>query len=277
MTFLLTALALITFAGNSILCRLALGTNSIGPSEFTALRLFSGALALWILLSISRGQWKGGKDGSWTSALALFSYAAAFSFAYVTLGAGTGALILFASVQFTMLVTGLYRGERLRILQWTGFVMAFGGLVYLVLPGLKAPSPGGCALMTLAGIAWGVYSLRGRGVTDPIAVTADNFARSAPFALALLGLMMPHGIHATASGVMWALTSGIVTSGLGYAIWYFALRGMTATLAAVAQLSVPALAALGGILLLGETPSFRLLFSAIATLGGVGLSVSARK
>ena len=277
MTFVLTLIALIAFAANSILCRLALGSASIDAIGFTTLRLVSGAFALWILIGFSRRKWGVGGYGSWTSAFALFVYAAAFSFAYASLSAGTGALILFGSVQITMLSTGLFKGERLRVFQWLGLVMAFTGFVLLVSPGLKAPAPLGSALMTSAGIAWGAYSLRGRNVTDPIAVTADNFARSIAFLFPLLGIELLRGLHITPVGALWAILSGALTSGLGYVFWYAALRGMKVTTGAIAQLSVPILAAGGGILLLGETPTLRFLLSTISTLGGMGLVVAARK
>ena len=265
MTFLLTLTALIAFAANSI--------DAIG---FTTLRLISGAFVLWGLIGCSRGKWRGGGNGSWTSGFSLFVYAMAFSLAYITLGAGTGALILFGSVQITMLSAALFKGERLQVFQWIGFIMALSGLVFLVSPGLRAPSPLGSALMISSGFAWGIYSLRGRGVTDPIAVTADNFSRSLIFGVPVLGVGLLRGLHVTPMGAMWAVLSGAVTSGLGYAVWYAALRGINATMGAIVQLSVPILAAVGGILLLGEHPTFRLLFSTISTLGGVGLVVAAR-
>ena len=245
--------------------------------EFTVLRLLSGALTLWIVVGVSRRNWHGGTGGSWASALSLFIYAGAFSLAYITLGAGTGALILFASVQITMLLAGLLGGEKLRALQWIGFALAFSGLVYLVSPGLKAPPLEGSTLMTVAGIAWGTYSLRGRGVRDPIGVTADNFIKATPLALPLMVIVWVHGIQVSPAGAMWAILSGSVTSGLGYALWYSALRNINATIAAIVQLSVPIFAAAGGILMLGERPSLRLLFSGVATLGGVGLSILAPK
>lgn len=265
----LVALAMLAFAGNSLLCRLALRDTAIDAASFTTLRLLSGALALWLIVRL-RGRAAAG--GDWRSAFALFVYAAGFSFAYLALDAGTGALLLFGAVQTTMIGHGLARGERLRGPQWLGFALAMGGLVGLFLPGVSTPPPAGAALMLCAGAAWGVYSLRGRGAGDPTAVTAGNFLRAVPFALALSALCVAR-VSLDAVGLAYALASGVLTSGIGYAIWYAALPSLRAASAATIQLSVPALAAFGGALLLGETPGLRLLLASGAILGGIALVI----
>lgn len=266
-------LALIAFAANSVLCRLALGTESIDPASFTTVRLVSGAVALWLILALKSGA--AGKrpvGGSWISAAMLFTYAVAFSFAYSSLSTGTGALILFGMVQATMILAGLLSGERPHRIEWVGLALAMAGLVYLVFPGLSAPSPSGAALMALAGIAWGIYSLRGRGSTRPVAVSADNFARSVPMVLVVTLVMMGQR-SANATGLLLAVASGALASGVGYAIWYAALPGLTATRAATVQLCVPVVAALGGIVFIGEMLTLRLVIAAVAVLGGVALAV----
>lgn len=268
---LLTLLAVLAFAGNSLLCRLALRETRIDPATFTGVRLLSGGLALWLIVRV-RGEAQQG-SGGWGSALALFAYAAAFSFAYVNLAAGTGALLLFGAVQASMIGAGLWRGERLRAPQWCGLLLALCGLVGLLLPGLSAPPLPACALMLGAGAAWGVYSLRGRRGGAPLRTTADNFLRAVPFA-ALLSLATVHGASFDSAGMYCALASGIVTSALGYAIWYSALRGLNATQAATVQLSVPLIAALGGVTLLGEPFTLRLVLAAVAILGGIALVIA---
>lgn len=274
---MLVALAMLAFAGNSLLCRLALRDTAIDAASFTTVRLVSGALALWLIVRL-RGVagWGAGAaaGGDWRSAFALFVYAAGFSFAYLALDAGTGALLLFGAVQTTMIGHGLARGERLRGPQWLGLALAMGGLVGLLLPGVSMPPPGGAALMLCAGVAWGVYSLRGRGAGDPTAVTAGNFLRAVPFALALVALCFASASIDTA-GVAYALASGVLTSGIGYAIWYAVLPSLRAASAATIQLSVPALAAFGGALLLGETPGLRLVLASCAILGGIALVILA--
>ena len=275
-TALATGAALVAFAANSLLCRVALATGAIDPAAFTALRLVSGAAALWLLAAV-RGRTPTPRlGGSWPSALALFAYAAPFSFAYVTLGAGTGALILFAAVQVTMILTGVVSGERPTGVQWAGLALAVGGLVGLVSPGLSAPAPVGAVLMVLAGVSWGIYSLRGRSVADPMAATAGNFVRSTPLVLVFVVLLLPT-LSLSPVGVMWALLSGAVTSGLGYVVWYEAVRGLSATRAAIVQLAAPVLAAVGGVVLLAETISLRLLLSGAAILGGVALAMVSRE
>jgi drug/metabolite transporter (DMT)-like permease len=262
----LTALAMLAFAANSLFCRLALRDTGIDPAGFTGLRLLSGAAMLWLLLRL-RG---GAQGGSWRSALALFFYAAAFSYAYVSLPAGTGALLLFGAVQATMILMGWFRGERLVTQQALGLLLAFAGLVVLVLPGVTAPPWRGSVLMLSAGVAWGAYSLRGRGVGDPLAATTGNFLRSLPFALALALLFLPR-LQFDKLGALYAVASGALASGLGYAVWYTALRGLNAASAATVQLSVPAIAAIGGVLLLDETLTPRLLLASVAILGGIAL------
>lgn len=277
MTVLLTALALLAFAANSILCRFALQDAAIDPASFTALRLVSGALVLWPLALVFGEPLDGpGTRGSWPSAAALFVYAAGFSFAYVSLPAGMGALLLFGAVQATMLVAAARSGHGLRRAQWLGFAVALAGLVVLLLPGLSAPSPFGAALMVVAGIAWGVYSVRGRGAASPVRLTAGNFARSAPLAL---GLLLPFvgWLHASSKGVALALASGVVTSGVGYVIWYRALRGLHVAQASVLQLVVPVLAAAAGVGLLGEALSPRLAVASLLILGGVAVAVWPRR
>lgn len=269
---LLTLVAMLAFAGNSLLCRLALQQGGMDPASFTLVRLGSGALVLWTIIRL-RGF--SGLPGSWGSALALFAYAAGFSFAYVSLAAGTGALLLFGAVQVTMIGYGLWRGERLSPRQRLGLLLALGGLVGLLLPGLSAPPLAGALLMLGGGVAWGVYSIRGRGAGDATAVTAGNFLRAVPLALGL-GLLALPGVNFNAGGVLYAVLSGGIASGLGYALWYAALRGLQATTAATVQLSVPLLTAVGGTLFLGEAVSLRLILASVAILGGIALVIRAR-
>ncbi len=266
----LTTLAMIAFAGNSLLCRAALEHTSIDAASFTTIRLISGAVMLWLVVRIRRGTRTGG--GNWVSAFALFAYAAGFSFAYVSLPAATGALLLFGAVQATMIGHGIWTGERLRRLQLVGLMLAFGGLVGLLLPGLSAPPLYGSILMLGAGIAWGIYSLRGKGAGDPTRVTAGNFLRAAPIAAAL-SLLMLNGTSLDNAGFWYAVSSGALASGMGYAIWYTALPELKATNAATVQLSVPVIAALGGIAFLGEPITLRLVLASVAILGGIALVI----
>lgn len=273
-TFTLTLLAMAAFAGNSLLCRAALRDTGIDAASFTALRIAAGAAALWLIVRWRQGATSG--QGSWLSAVALFAYAAGFSFAYLSLTAATGALLLFGAVQVTMIGVGLARGERLLPGQWSGLALAAAGLVGLLLPGLSAPPLGGALLMVGAGIAWGVYSLRGRAGGDPTTVTAGNFLRACLPAAVLTAALLPWAtIDAAGAGL--ALLSGAVTSGIGYAIWYAALPSLSATRAASVQLSVPVLTALAGVLLLAEPLSLRLLLASIAVLGGIALVITVRK
>lgn len=270
----LTALAMLAFAGNSILCRHALKNTDIDPASFTSIRILSGALVLGLLIIMrSRTNPTPKLPGSWLSALALFIYAAAFSFAYVSLTAATGALILFGAVQITMIGYGLYKGERPTALQVIGMALAFGGLIALMLPGLSAPPLAGAALMGLAGIAWGVYSLRGRGVGDSAQITAGNFLRAVPFAL-LLSLVLFSRAKFDIGGVLYAIASGALASGIGYALWYAVLPVLKNTVAASVQLSVPVIAAFGGVLLISEPLTLRLTLTSIAILGGIALVIT---
>ncbi|MDR3453653.1 MAG: DMT family transporter [Rhodoferax sp.] len=266
----LTCLAMTAFAGNSLLCRLALKNTGIDPASFTSIRILSGALALWLIVRIRGGTQS--TSGNWLSAFALFCYAACFSFAYVGLPAATGALLLFGAVQVTMIGYGLWTGEHLSARQIAGLVLAFGGLVGLVLPGLSAPPLHEAALMLAAGVAWGIYSLRGKGTQDPIRVTAGNFLRSGVFAVGLSVAMLAR-TSLDSWGIGYAIASGALASGVGYAIWYTALRGLKATSAASVQLSVPVIAAVGAIVLLGESMTPRLLVASIVILGGIALVI----
>lgn len=270
--WLLVAAAMLAFAGNSVLCRLALRDGGIDAASFTSLRLVSGALVLWLIVRLRGGARTG---GDLLSAFALFVYAAGFSFAYLSLSTGTGALILFGAVQATMIGRGLISGERLSPVQWCGLALAMAGLVGLLLPGVSAPPVVGALLMLAAGIAWGAYSLRGRGAGDATAKTAGNFLRAVPFAL-VLSVIMLRDVHADAIGIACALVSGALTSGIGYAVWYTALPQLRATSAATVQLSVPALAAIAGIALLGEPPTWRLALATLAILGGIAMVVRVR-
>lgn len=266
----LTALSMIAFAGNSLLCRAALKHTSIDPASFTAVRLISGAAMLWLVVRIRQGVFTG--HGNWLSAFALFAYAAGFSFAYVSLPAATGALLLFGAVQATMIGHGIWVGERLGKLQLIGLTLAFGGLAGLLLPGLSAPPLVGSVLMLGAGVAWGVYSLRGRGVGNPTQVTAGNFLRAAPIA-AVLSLFLLSSISLDKMGLIYAVSSGALASGMGYAIWYTALPALKTTKAATVQLSVPVIAALGGVAFLGESINTRLVLASVAILGGIALVI----
>ena len=275
-TAALTILALIAFAGNSVFCRLALAGPMIDSASYTAVRLITGAVTLWIIAVFRRDGAPEKSRGSWISAAVLFLYAVTFSFAYISLSAGTGALILFATVQITMIAVGLYAGERPEILEWLGFLIAMAGLIYLVFPGITAPSIVGSLLMAAAGIAWGVYSLRGRGAIDPVRVTSDNFLRTVPLVIVLV-LFWLSSLTVTPMGFLWAALSGSITSGVGYALWYAALPHLTATRAATVQLAVPVLAAIAGVIVLSEAISLRLTLSAVAILGGIGLAIYRRQ
>lgn len=269
------------FAGNSLLCRLALRHTAIDAASFTFIRIFSGATALWLIIKIRgslidsplvAGPLSPRQAGNWLSALALFSYAAAFSFAYLSLSAATGALLLFAAVQATMILWGLRKGERLGLPQLIGLALAFGGLVALLFPGLSAPPLSGAILMLGAGLAWGIYSLRGKTEKNPASATTGNFLRAVPFAAVVSIILFPWA-RLDRSGIAYAMLSGSITSGLGYVIWYAALPNLKAASAATVQLSVPVLAAAGGIVLLGESLTLRFLLASLAVLGGIALVV----
>ncbi len=271
---ILTSLAMLAFAGNSLLCRVALKSTGIDAASFTSIRLISAALTLWLVVRLSSKTSFG--NGNWPSAIALFAYAAGFSFAYINLTAATGALLLFGAVQTTMIGYGIWRGERLLNLQLLGLVLALGGLVGLTLPGLSAPPLLSSLLMIGAGAAWGIYSLRGKGAGDPTLVTAGNFLRTVPITVALSLLMIAH-ISWDSAGIWYAIMSGAVTSGIGYAIWYKALPALKATQAATVQLSVPVIAAIGGIILLNEPISLRLILASIAIISGIALVILEKK
>ena len=272
-TIALTAAAMVAFAANSVLCRLALGAGLIDAASFATVRTVSGAIILGIILSLRRKESSSKPD--WRSVLTLYLYMVFFSFAYLSLSAGTGALILFAAVQLTMFVVALRSGEHFSLLSWVGLVLAISGLVYLVSPGVTAPDPLGATLMAIAGVSWGFYSLVGRTAGDPTEATAYNFIYSVPLVL-LTSLVFLGGFEVTVIGAAYAFISGAIASGLGYVIWYAALRGLTATSAATVQLSVPVIAATGGVVLLSEEVTVRLLLASAATLGGVAMVLAQR-
>ena len=263
-------LAMLAFAGNSLLCRAALKSTAIDAASFTAIRIGAGALALWFIVRARDGA--SGSVGSWGSAAALFAYAAAFSYAYLSLSAATGALLLFGAVQTTMIAVGLWRGERLAARQVAGLVGALAGFVGLLLPGLSAPPWLGALLMAGAGVAWGIYTLRAKGAGDPLQVTAGNFLRACAFAGGLALAALPWS-SLDPAGIGYAVASGALASGVGYAIWYTALRGLPVTSAATVQLSVPVIAALGGVARLGEPITLRLVVASAAILGGIALVI----
>jgi drug/metabolite transporter (DMT)-like permease len=272
--FALTALAMMAFASNSLLCRLALRQTTIDAASFTLVRIVSGAICLGIIALLTRQSSR--PAGNWLSALALFGYAALFSFAYLRLPAATGALLLFGAVQTTMIFWALQKGERLQVLQIAGLLLALAGLVALLLPGLSAPPLGAALLMLGAGIAWGIYSLRGKGGGDPLRATAGNFLRAVPMAM-VISVVTLRSANWDRVGVAYAVVSGAIASGVGYAIWYTALPGLKASAAATVQLSVPVLAAAGGILLLSEPITLRFAIASVAVLGGIALFILERK
>jgi drug/metabolite transporter (DMT)-like permease len=257
---------------------LALGRHLIDPAAFTAIRIASGAVVLALLAWPHRraaGAAAPPTQAGWRSGLFLFAYAICFSFAYVTLTAATGALILFAAVQATINIGAVSAGERPRPLEWCGLVLAMTGLVYLTLPGLAAPPLAGSALMVLAGVAWGLYTLRGRGSTAPLVDTSRNFL-CAVVPVTIVAAAMHTRLHASREGTLYAAASGILASGLGYVVWYAALRGLSAARAAMVQLAVPVIAALGAVLFLSEHLGTRLFVSAGLILGGIALAVLRR-
>lgn len=267
---LLTTVTMVAFAANSLLNRAALLGAVIDASSFTLIRLGSGAAVLWLIVAVRSGSHR--PTGSWRSALALIVYAAGFSFAYLELTAATGALLLFGAVQVTMIGHGLWSGERLRLFQIVGVILAIGGLVWLLLPGIETPPLRGSLLMITAGVAWGVYSLRGRGSDDPIRQTAGNFLRSVPIAFALALILLP-SLSADPEGVVLAVVSGAVTSGLGYAVWYHVLPALRAVSAATVQLSVPVIASVGGAIILGEQLTLPFVLASAIILGGIAMVV----
>jgi drug/metabolite transporter (DMT)-like permease len=270
-TVILTTLAMVAFAGNSLLCRIALRGGHVDAVSFTTLRLAFGALALWLVVRVKGGNATG--RGNWLSSLALFVYAIGFSLAYVTLPLATGALLLFGAVQATMIGYGIWKGERLRPLQMVGLALALGGVIGLMMGGIKeAPSLVGSSLMLAAGVAWGVYSLRGKTGGDPTRVTEGNFWGSVPFAVAF-GLCSRGSWQADSIGIWCAIASGALTSGVGYAVWYTVLPTLKPSQAATVQLSVPIIGALGGVVLLGEPITLRLILASVAVLGGIALVI----
>ncbi len=274
--FLYTSFALVAFAFNSILCRLALRGEEADATGFTVVRLVSGAVAL-IVVSYFFSKGKGSiKRGIWPSAFFLFAYAICFSFAYLGLTAGTGALILFGSVQMTMIAVAIFKGERPRALEWLGLAVAVGGLVYLVFPGLASPPLNSSLLMAAAGASWGFYTLRGKGSGDPLADTTGNFVRSLPM-IAIAAVPFLSKIQLSYRGALLAVLSGAVASGIGYTVWYAALKFHTSTRAAVLQLAVPVIAAAFGILLLDEVATVRLAIAAALILGGIGLTILGKR
>ncbi len=273
--FVLTSLTMIAFAANSVFGRLALADSAIDAASYSLIRLASGALMLCLLVAGPRFHRVPAQGGNWLSAFALFGYAAGFSFAYLALDTGIGALILFACVQATMIGWGIVTGNRPSPLEWLGLAVAFGAFVFLVSPGLEAPDPLGAILMAAAGIAWGIYSLRGRGASNPLADTAGNFLRATPIAF-VLSIAFAGSLQYTPFGVAMAVASGAVTSGLGYALWYRCLRELTPTRAAIVQLTVPVIATLGGVIFSAEPLTFRLVVCSALILGGVALAISAK-
>jgi drug/metabolite transporter (DMT)-like permease len=274
-TAVLTALALIAFAGNSLLCRMALGPAAIDAASFSIIRIIAGAVCLWLITVVTnRGSvWA---QGSWLSAAILFVYAIPFSYSYGLLTAGTGALILFGTVQITMIGGALAEGERPHVRQWFGLLVAIAGLVYLLFPGIASPSPLGAGLMAIAGVGWALYSIQGRGAVDPIAQNGGNFVRTLPM-LIVVSVLALRLQHIETSGAILAIVSGAVTTGLGYAVWYSALRGLTATRAALVQLLVPVITVTGGVVFLREPLSSRVVLSAAIVIGGIALALTANE
>ena len=273
-TLALTAVAMLALAANPLLCRMALDAGHIDAATFTSIRVVAGTVMLWVLMAWAR---RGGerRPVDWRAVVTLFGYMIFFSFGYLSISVGTGALILFGAVLLTMFAVALKSGERFSPVSWGGLLVAILGLVNLVSPGVTAPEPVGAALMAVAGIAWGLYSLLGRGEADPLGTTADNFLYAVPLAIAV-NLVFWNDIHTTWYGVTLAALSGAIASGLGYTLWYAVLAGIPATRAATAQLSVPVIAALGGVVLLAEPVTLRLVVSSVATLGGIAIVLMQR-
>jgi drug/metabolite transporter (DMT)-like permease len=269
----LTAVTMVSFAANSLLCRAALRGGAIDAATFTSIRLVSGALVLVAITQARRGAEPVGSAGSWRAALALAAYAITFSLAYLRLAASTGALILFGGAQLTMVTGGLLRGERPTARQWIGFAVAGTGLVLLNLPSLEAPPPDGAALMLVAGVSWGMYSLFGRAATRPLAATAGNFVRTVPMAAVFIAVALGFAIHVTTYGIVLAIASGAITSGLGYVVWYAVLPSLGAARAALVQLSVPVIAAVGSIALLSEPLHRHVVVGGSVILGGLALAL----
>jgi drug/metabolite transporter (DMT)-like permease len=276
-----TVFALFAFAANSVLCRLALGTNAIDATSFTTIRLLSGIVILFVLIQLTRLIQKPKKDlklqskGSWLSAAMLFIYAVAFSFGYISLDTGTGALILFGAVQITMILSNVVAGNKLHLSEWFGLALAFTGFVYLIMPSVTTPSLTGFVLMSISGMAWAFYTLLGRKSKNALNDTAFNFLRTAPF-LFILMIFSLHSLHVSVSGIMFAILSGAIASGVGYFVWYIALAGLSVTQAAVLQLFVPIIAALGGVIFTSELITVRLIESSALVLGGILMVILGR-
>jgi drug/metabolite transporter (DMT)-like permease len=275
-----TLFALLAFAANSVLCRLALGDNAIDATSFTVIRLLSGIVILIIVMQLTsnsneRKSNKSNRKGSWLAASMLFIYAIAFSFGYVSLDTGTGALILFGAVQITMIMVSVISGNKLHFTEWTGLVIAFTGFVYLIIPSLVTPSFVGFILMAISGIAWGLYTLLGRTSKNPLSDTAYNFLRTSPFILILVIFGLDN-VHITSMGILLAILSGAIASGIGYFVWYIALRGLSVTQAAVVQLFVPVIAGVGGVIFTNELITLRLIESSALVLGGILMVILGR-
>lgn len=275
-TIIYTGLALIAFAANSVLARLALGNNTIDASGFTSIRLLAGAFVLLTIIQFRKNKTESSTKGSWFSGFMLFIYAIAFSYAYLSLDTGTGALILFGAVQITIILISIYNGNRLHFTEWLGVIIAFTGFVYLIIPGINTPSTNGFILMSLAGIAWGFYTIKGLGSKNPSIDTAYNFIKTIPFVIVLLLITFDKENYSF-QGIILAIISGGITSGIGYTIWYMALKGLTSVQAAVVQLLVPVIAAFGGVLFIAETITQRLAFASLLILGGILIVVMGRK
>ena len=271
-TIALTMAAMVAFAANSVLCRLALGAGLIDAASFATVRTVAGAVILGVILLLRPDKAEVKPD--WRSILTLYLYMVFFAFAYLSLSAGTGALVLFGAVQLTMFIVALRSGEHFSPVSWAGLVLAIAGLVYLVSPGVTAPDPLGAGLMAVAGVAWGFYSLVGRSAGDPTEATAWNFIYAVP--LVVVTSLFIGDFQVSPAGAGYAVASGAIASGIGYVIWYAALRGLTATSAATVQLSVPVIAAIGGVILMSEEVTLRLVVASVATLGGVALVLTQR-
>ena len=271
-----TFFALLAFAGNSVLCRLALDGNAIDPASFTVIRLFSGSLILMLFVTFKRRTEEISSKGSWLAASMLFIYAIAFSYGYISLDTGTGALILFGAVQITMIIVSITKGNKLHYFEWLGLSIAFTGFVYLIIPSITTPSLEGFILMTGAGIAWGFYTLIGRSSKEPLNDTAYNFLRTSPLLLVLIFLTFKE-VSISPEGILLAVLSGAITSGLGYAVWFIALGGLSVTQAAVVQLFVPIIAALGGVAFTNELITLRLVESSALVLGGILIVILGKK
>ncbi len=269
---LLTTFALCAFAANSVLNRLALGSQLIDPTTYITIRLVSGALVLWLLNSVSKQKISLPLPVSWWSAFYLFLYGIAFSYAYQSLSSGMGAFVLFGTVQTTMLSATVLKGERPHWSEWLGLSIALAGLVYLLFPGLSAPNPLGALLMVTAGVAWALYTLKGKSAKDPLETTAVNFVMAVPMVL-VASIFSFSTSHFNSQGVLYAVISGSLSSGVGYAVWYAALKYLTNTRAALLQLSVPIIAALGGVVFLSETITSRLVWAGLLIVCGVGFAL----